>query len=638
MLRCGFFAIVFLLALMIGISVSLKDGRTLQTDPLRRITNTPEEKLSLNPGISGDGRVVVFESTANLLSNGGVSGFRAFRANLAGDPPSFAELGITRAVAPAVSQDGSSVAFASKENPLGTNLDGNSEIFLYTSGQLRQVTNTTPSEPELRHFEGNFQPSISDDGRFIAFSSNRQLTGQNPDNNSEIFLYDSAISAFTQLTNTIGIVGATDAKISGNGSHIAYIFDRGLTRSTHRDLVIKDLTAGETRTLVSDVDELSLTYGRAISDDGLRVVYSSKTAPDTTQVFLYDGRHDAVRQITSLGPRAVDVPLNPTISGDGKRISFATRRNVIGGNSDNSVELYTYDLPTARTARVTNAPSAATSEVVSSLDDTGSLVVFNFPRVLSAEVSSPSFANNSEIYLATTEVRPPFFTDLIVQNGASQGHEPHSLKAIAPDSIAVATGSVLAFSSAQAVPLTDGALPYALNGTTVTVNELPAAIFTVSATRVAFHVPRGVARGFAQVVVTNAEGFQTKGTVRVMTAAPGIFTTTNDGVGSAVAIDAETALPGPFDPTAVDRRVVLYATGIRQSPSQTSLTIARQTSTDRIDNAIKSNTRTGRSSDFVNEGFSRSRDRDDKFARRPSRKQSDVNRYQRRSGARNFGE
>jgi uncharacterized protein (TIGR03437 family) len=573
MLRRGLFAIFFLVSILIGRALSPDEARTLQTDLLRRVTNTPEEKLSLNPGISGDGRVVIFESTANILSSGGAPGFRAFRADLAGEQPLFSELGITRAVAPAVSQDASVIALASKENPLGTNLDGNSEIFLYSSGQLRQVTDTLPSQPELRHVQGNFQPSISDDGRFIAFSSNRQLTGQNLDNNSEVFLYDAATTAFTQLTNTTGIVGATDAKISGDGSHVAYIFDRGITPSTHRDLVTKDFATTETRTLVSDVNELSVTYGRAISDDGLRVVYSSRTAPDTTQVFLHDGRNNAVRQITSLGPRAVDVPLNPTISGDGKRIAFATRRNVIGGNSDNSVELYIYDLPTVRLARVTTAPSNATAEVLSSLDDTGSLVAFNFPRVLSGEVSSPTFANNSEIYVATTEARPPFFTDLITQNGASHGHEPHSLKAVATDSIAVATGTVLAFSTAQAEPLPGGGFPLALNGTTVTVNDLPAQIFSVSPTRVAFHVPRSVARGFAQVVITNSEGFQTKGAVRVMTAAPGVFTTTNDGVGNAVAIDADTAQPGPFDPTDADRHAVLYATGVRQSPSQTSLTI-----------------------------------------------------------------
>lgn len=541
---------------------------------LRRITSTAEEKLSLNPSLSGDGRRLAFESNADLAGSGGPSSFRLFRARVESEPPSFAELGITRAVAPAISQDGASIAYASKENPLGTNADGNSEIFLYTAGQLRQLTNTTPADPSLRHVHGNFQPSMTDDGSLIAFSSNRELTGQNADANLEIFLYHAATGSFTQLTDTTAQVGATDAKLSGDGSRLAFIRDAGATASPVRDLVLEALQTGETSTIAAQVNSLRMTYGRAISDDGLRVVYAAETASDTSQVFLYDGRNNRTRQLTQLGARDVDVPLNPAISGDGKRFSFATRRNVTGGNTDNSVELYTYDLPTAKFARVTSAPSAATAEVVSSLNDDGSLVAFNFPRILSGTVSSSALANNSEIYLAETEIRPPFSTGLTTLNGASLGHEPSTFEAVAPDSIAVCNGTVLAFDTAQAVPLPDGSFPTELAGTTVTVNDRPAQIFSVSPTRVAFHVPPETATTFAQVIVTNSEGFQTRGTIRVLQAAPGIFTTSGDGTGAGVILDAQTHQPGPFDPTGADRTLLVYATGARGLPQQIQITIA----------------------------------------------------------------
>src|SRR2546423_11420693 len=85
----------------------------MQTVPLRRITNTTEEKISLNPSLSGDGAHLVFESNADLNSTGGTSGFRAFHVSLNNEPVMFEQLGITRAVAPAVSDDGASIAFAS---------------------------------------------------------------------------------------------------------------------------------------------------------------------------------------------------------------------------------------------------------------------------------------------------------------------------------------------------------------------------------------------------------------------------------------------------------------------------------------------------------------------------------------------
>lgn len=555
----------------------------MQTSPIRRITNTPEVNISLNPSLSGDGHHVAFESNADLMGTGGESGFRAFHSFIDGDPALFTELGITRAVAPAISQDGESIAFASKDNPLGTNSDGNSEIFLFSLGQLRQVTNTLPDDPSLRHIQGNFQPSITDNGRTIAFHSNRDLTNQNSDRNLEIFLFDSLTNSITQLTSTSGTVGSTAAKISGDGSHIAFIRDPGAKPSQVHDLILKDLNAGDTVTIGADVDELALTYGRAISDDGLRVVYASTTAINSSQVFLYDGRNSTTRQLTSLGVRAVDVPLHPTISGDGKRVSFATRRNVIGGNTDNSVELYTLDLPTAHFARVTSAPSTATAEIISSLNDDGSLVAFNFPRVLSGTVSSSTFANNSEIYVATTEVRAQFSANLTIKNGATFGHEPSTIPAVAPDSIATAFGDVLSFSTEQAQSLPNGSFPTRLGGTTVSINNRLAQIFSVSPTRVSFHVPPETENTFADVIVTNAEGFQTRGKIRVLLAAPGVFTQSGDGTGAGVIIDSQTGQPGPFDPSDGERNLTIYATGLRRLPTQVTTTIGgRQVSIESI--------------------------------------------------------
>ena len=210
-------------------------------------------------------------------------------------------------MAPAISQDGSRIAFASKDDPLTTNPDGNSEIFLFDGAKLTQVTNTSPGDLANRVTNGNFQPSISDDGRFIAFSSNRDLAGQNADGNLEIFIYDTLASSFTQLTNTSGIVGSSDAKISGNGAIVAYIRDSGTTPSAERDLLEQlRVGFGPATLLAGNVRSLAMTYGRAISDDGTRVVYSAETATNSTQVFLFDGRGRRRDETNHFARRAYD--------------------------------------------------------------------------------------------------------------------------------------------------------------------------------------------------------------------------------------------------------------------------------------------------------------------------------------------
>jgi len=553
----------------------LQNGLT-QSTGLRRVTNTSEEGINLNPSISGDGRIVAFESTEDVAGVGGSDHFRAIRANIGVDPATFFQMAGSRAVAPAISQDGSRIAFASKDDPLGTNPDGNSEIFLFDGAKLIQVTNTSPGSLGDRVTNGNFQPSISDDGRFIAFSSNRDLASQNGDGNLEIFVYDASTSTFSQLTNSSGIVGFTDAKISGDGSTVAFIRDPGTSPSAARDLVKQSRVGPASLTVLApSVQLLAVTYGRAISDDGLRVVYSAQTATNTTQVFLFDGRAGGVnRQITTLGSRVTEVPLHPTISGDGSRIAFAARRSVPGAtsNSDGGVELYVYDLPTSAFSKITNAPSSATADVVSSLNDDGSIVAFNFPRILSGAVTNSGTENNSEIYVIGPPARPANGTLSAILNDASLGHEPSTVKAVAPNSIAAAKGTNLANTTLQSSPLVDGTFPANVAGTRVTVNGRAAQIFFVSPAQVNFLVPPQTEIGTAEVIVTNAENFPARGTVPTLRAAPGIFTKTGDGIGEGLILNSDTLQEGPFDPTGGNLRLSIFTTGARNA-IQTTVSI-----------------------------------------------------------------
>lgn len=580
--RTRLFAACLCLAFALGLWVVVPHARSQNDASLRRITNTQERTLNLNPTISGDGRRIAFESTADLTdtsssNNDSSAGFHTLRADTTGAGATFTRIAATRAPAPAISRDGSRLAFASRENLTGENADGNSEIFFFDGEQIRQITDTTPRDATQRINDGSFQPSISNNGQWLAFASNRDLTGANPDANLEIFIHDVTTRTTTQITRTTGIYGASDAKISGDGARVAFIRDNkaatGGETSTQRDLVSYERANNSVRVIAEQVEGLALTYGRAASDDGQRIVYAAQTAARTTQVFLYDGRNDQLRRITSLGSRAADVPLHPTISGDGSRIAFATRRNVNGGNSDASVELYVHDLPTDKVSRITNAPAAATAEVISSLNEDGALVAFNFPRVLSESISDSDFANNSEIYLAQLDARMPFSPDLQILNGASFGREskePGGGQIIAPDQIAVARGVNLAANAMQAKRLPDGTFPRTLGGASLNVNGQSAQLFYVSPTQINFLVPSDIANGTAQIVARNHDGYESRASVSVVPAAPGVFTERGDGSGAAIALDAETFLRSPFDPVDSSdqpRRLAIFATGLRHAKS-----------------------------------------------------------------------
>src|ERR1051325_11981989 len=444
---------------------------------LTRLTNTDEHALNLNPTLSDDGNVVVFESSADVF---GGNSFHAIRAEFG---TVFTEIGATRAVSPALSRDGKIVAFASTADLIGEDAGRNSEIFLFDGVKLRQVTHTEPASVASRLVDGNFQPSITADGSDIAFSTSRGLV-----------LYETREERITQLTNG---PTAGSPKISADGSRVYYV-NRTADKA---DLVLIETATGSARVIAADVAGLSVTEGRAISNDGMRLVYSGMTGPNPTPGFLFDGRVGSVRQLTQLGPRATDVNLQATISGDGRRVAFATRRRVINA-SDGGIELYVFDLPSGQVQQITSAPANATAEVVASLDFDGSHVAFNFPRVLSGAVSDDDLRNNSEIYMA--EVAPRAVGAANVLNGAALGNDASPML-IAPGSIASIRGNALAS---------------AAGATTVTVNDRPAKIFYAGADEVVFVVPDGLSDGPAEFLVNNGDGMSSKAQANIYAAAP----------------------------------------------------------------------------------------------------------------------
>jgi uncharacterized protein (TIGR03437 family) len=387
------------------------------------------------------------------------------------------------------------------------------------------------------------------------------LRGQNPDLNSELFRYETKSRQLEQLTFSVDSKGISTPKLSGDGLKIAYISGG---KEDLQSLVLFDVRSRSAQVLAGNVKGLTMPRGNAISDDARRVVYALETVENQSELYMWDQSIGSSIQITSLGARDDDVPLEPTISGDGNRITFATRRSVTGENGDKSVELYLYDIPSARFTKLTDAPAKATAEVISSLNYDGSLVVFNFPRILSGQISNNELANNSEIYILAVSARP-LHGDLQVRNAASPVHETNNPGAVAPESIAIAQGMGLAFRSVQAQRLDSGAFPTSIEGTTVAVNGQPAQLLHVSSDLVAFVVPATTLLGVAQVEVRNADGYSSIGSIEIHQAAPGVFTINGSGTGAAVALNADTLQADGFDPTNNNLRLTIFATGTRNS-------------------------------------------------------------------------
>ncbi|OWY59711.1 hypothetical protein B7486_73115, partial [cyanobacterium TDX16] len=141
-----------------------------------------------------------------------------------------------------ISANGDRVSFASQIDPLGTNPDGNSEIFVrdLSASTTIQVTDTVGG------FNGSLSPALDADGSTVVYVSDRDLdAGQNADGDVEIFLSDVAGGA-DQLTNsTLDPSPLPEPAISGDGNRVAWIGPEdtlGTNEDENQEIWLHDVT------------------------------------------------------------------------------------------------------------------------------------------------------------------------------------------------------------------------------------------------------------------------------------------------------------------------------------------------------------------------------------------------------------
>ena len=121
---------------------------------------------------------------------------------------------------------------------------------------------------------------------------------------SRSFSITHVTQSYVQLTHETNQHMAASPKISADGSRV-YYKRTAVDKPEVGDLIAGRNTNAERSGAGDRVPDLSLTEGRALSNDGMRLVYSAEVAPNQSQVFLFDGRENSVRQLTQLPSRSV---------------------------------------------------------------------------------------------------------------------------------------------------------------------------------------------------------------------------------------------------------------------------------------------------------------------------------------------
>ncbi|MDO8950730.1 MAG: zinc ribbon domain-containing protein [Actinomycetota bacterium] len=355
-----------------------------------------ENEFSHQPAISADGRYVAFFSPSSNLVPGDtndnwdvfVHDRRTGETTRVSVDSAGAQLSAYSSW-PSISGDGRYVAFMS--NPLTNryHIEGPDDVFVHDrqTGTTTLVSVPTEEMPN----GGGRMPSISADGRYVAFEAyyfNAEAYENDAPSASgnQIFVRDlrtAATSKAVYTTTGAPSFGDNEApSISADGRYVAFSSDDVLDpRDTNRgdDIYVRDLQVGTT-TLVS-VDSQGtpaqpVEAGRSfssgnpsISADGRYVAFDSTAANlvpgdtnETADVFVHDCQMGTTTRVSvdSAGVEGDGDSMSPSVSADGRYIAFWSNASNLVAGDPGYADIFVRDVQTGTTTRVSEGSNTQT--------------------------------------------------------------------------------------------------------------------------------------------------------------------------------------------------------------------------------------------------------------------------------------
>ena len=274
---------------------------------------------------------------------------------------------------PAISATGQFVAFRSSDaNIVGNDTNGKIDVFIHNrkSRKTRRVSVRTDGGEAVGGTSDH--PSVSGDGRFVAFES-RATNLVNGDNNlkADIFVRDrkkkrtKRVSVRSNGAEAIG-GDSSNPVISTNGRFVAF-----WSRATNlvsgdtnavADVFVHDRKKKRTRRVSIRSNGSQANGGStspSISADGRYVAFQSAATDlvkndgnGATDVFVHDRKTRKTRRVSvsSNGAEAFDTSTKASISGNGRFVAFESLADtLVGGDTNNVRDVFIHDRQKRRT-------------------------------------------------------------------------------------------------------------------------------------------------------------------------------------------------------------------------------------------------------------------------------------------------
>jgi Tol biopolymer transport system component len=388
------------------------------------------------PARSPAGRGAALVAAASLalagLALGPAQGARAGQlaattSLVSADPSGGEETGSNAGYPPALSRDGRHVAFASAASTLVRgDTGGRTDVFVRDLDPATGAWTTTRVSVGLGGAEADgdsTEPSISADGRYVAFTSQAaNLVKGDANGTSDVFLWDRKGGGIVRVSgNSLGGDAggwSWQPSVSADGQVVSFLSDAPDLvpgdGNGFADVFVWDTRAGPPRvTLVSGAPSGAPTDGdawqQALSADGGTVVFTS----DATNLVADDGNqasdvfvHDRASGRTTLESRGSDGAVGdnwsyyPAISGDGGVVAFDSLSSNLAPNDGERPDIFVRDRTTGQTTIASVSASGGKADAASfapSLSADGRYLAFDSDA--SNLVVSDANGNGSDVFV-----------------------------------------------------------------------------------------------------------------------------------------------------------------------------------------------------------------------------------------------
>jgi Tol biopolymer transport system component/tRNA threonylcarbamoyladenosine modification (KEOPS) complex Pcc1 subunit len=491
----------------IEVQITAEDGTTIKSYILivTQLVDTLDwaskagDAASVNPAVSSDGLFLAFSSTSQNLVAGDTNNLSdVFVYDVTNKTleriliDGGGDEGDGDSTNPSISADGRYVAFqSSSTNLVSGDTNNQDDIFVYDR-QQNTIERVSLTDIKGQSNGASESPSISGDGRYVAFASNADnLVANFVDGEVDVYIYDRIGDELIGISVPFNIIANRDSLnpvISTDGNYVTFEYsvnksiENGNPGYIYTDVYLYNRATLTLERVIEGNDGEDADGNRSespsISADGRYVAFESNLnslafddTNDNLDVFVYDRLSKLTKRVSvdGSGNEGSLESSNPAISGDGRFVIFESLVSTfVGSDSNGASDVFMKDLATGKVTLLSKNNASVQGDSASqtpAVSFDASTIAF---ESLATNLDPLDTNGTSDVYFIVSE-------GVASSSAADQNRRASAISTVAVADLSLLTTSIDPFSPSFSAGVNGYSVNVPNGTTTIVINGITAA-------------------------------------------------------------------------------------------------------------------------------------------------------------------